>query len=138
MVDVSDAELTQAKQTWQQERAGRPVPASVRFDIGSERIIVEFTNGSAFLFPARAVEGLEKATSEQLSEVELLGETGLHWESLDVDYTIQGLMQGIFGSKAFIEAQRRGGQSRSDAKIAASRANGAKGGRPKKITDSAA
>lgn len=132
MVEISDAELSQAKQRWEMERAERPIPASVRFDAISERIIVEFTNGAAFMFPARSLQGLEEATAEQLSEVELLGETGLHWQSLDADYTISGLMNGVFGTKAFMEAQRRGGQSRSPAKIAASRANGAKGGRPKK------
>jgi hypothetical protein len=137
MVEVTDAELLEAKRRWEVERAGRPIPASVRFDAVSERVIVEFTNGASFLFPARAVEGLQDASPHQLTDVELLGETGLHWESLDVDYTIAGLMNGIFGTRAFMESRyrealRRGGQSRSEAKIAASRANGAKGGRPKK------
>ncbi|MBB3611686.1 DUF2442 domain-containing protein [Rhizobium sp. BK602] len=132
MVEVTDAELAQAKRRWEAERAERPIPASVRFDSSSERVVVEFTNGASFMFPARSLQGLEEATVAQLGEVELLGETGLHWESLDVDYTIAGLMNGIFGTKAFMDAQRRGGQSRSPAKIAASRANGAKGGRPKK------
>ncbi|MBW8444186.1 MAG: DUF2442 domain-containing protein [Arenimonas sp.] len=93
---------------------------------------MEFSNGAAFLFPARALEGLETATAAELAEVELMGETGLHWEGLDVDYSISGLMLGIFGSTAFMEAQRRGGQSRSPAKVAASRVNGAKGGRPRR------
>ena len=132
MVEISDQELAQAKQRWAEERTERPIPNAVRFDHSSERIIVDFTNGASFMFPARAVEGLELATPTQLAEVELLGETGLHWENLDVDYTIIGLMNGIFGSSSFMQAQRRGGQSRSPAKAAASRANGAKGGRPKK------
>lgn len=132
MVDVTDAELSAAKARWTEERAARPIPVAVRFDPGSERIVVDFENGATFLVPARALEGLESATVEHLAEVELLGETGLHWETLDVDYTIQGLMAGVFGSRAFIEAQRRGGRSRSPAKVAASRKNGAKGGRPKK------
>ena len=133
MVDVSDAELAAAKEHWQQERVERPIPVSVRFEAASARVIVDFTNGACFMFPARALEGLQDANMQQLAEVELLGETGLHWESLDVDYTISGLMNGIFGSRIFMEAQRKGGQSRSPAKAAASRANGAKGGRPRKI-----
>ena len=132
MVEVRDTELAAAKRRWDAERSERPIPQSVRFDAVSERIIVDFTNGASFMFPARALEGLEDATPTQLSEVELLGETGLHWESLDLDYTVVGLMNGIFGTRAFMEAQRRGGQSRSTAKIAASRANGTKGGRPRK------
>jgi hypothetical protein len=132
MVEVTDEELDQAKKLWDAERSERPIPSSVRFETLSERVIVEFTNGASFMFPARSLEGLDAATTRQLEEVELLGETGLHWEELDVDYTIAGLMSGIFGSKAFMDARRRGGQSRSEAKVAASRANGAKGGRPRK------
>lgn len=132
MADITDEELSRAKLNWQAERLERPTPSSVRFDVTSERIVVDFLNGASFIFPARSVEGLEKATTEELSDVVLLGETGLHWEALDVDYSIAGLMSGIFGSKSFMDARSRGGKSRSDAKIAASRANGAKGGRPKK------
>jgi hypothetical protein len=129
---VDELDLQSAKARWAEERAGRPVPVAARFDRETGRIVVDFDNGATFLVPAKALEGLEHATSDELAEVELLGETGLHWETLDVDYTIQGLMAGIFGSRAFLEAQRRGGQSRSPAKVAASRANGARGGRPKK------
>lgn len=132
MVDPSDAQLDAAKKRWEAERAERTAPAAVRFDPVSERVIVDFTNGASFLFPARSLEGLEQATAKELSEVQLLGETGLHWESLDVDYSIAGLMGGIFGSRLFMEAQRRGGQSKSPAKVSASRTNGLKGGRPRK------
>ncbi len=134
-IKITDAELAQAKQRWEAERAERPIPTLVRFDAASERIVLDFTNGASFIFPARALQGLEDATVAELGEVELLGETGLHWESLDADYTISGLMNGVFGTRSFMEAQRRGGQSRSPAKAAASRANGAKGGRPKKAGD---
>ncbi|WJR65489.1 DUF2442 domain-containing protein [Neorhizobium sp. CSC1952] len=135
MVEVTDTELAEAKRRWETERSQRPIPVSVRFDALSGRIVVEFANGAAFMVPARSLEGLTDATDEQLAEVELLGETGLHWESLDVDYSISGLMSGIFGSRTFMEAQRKGGQSRSSAKVAASRANGAKGGRPRKTAN---
>jgi hypothetical protein len=114
------------------ERNGAPVPASVRFDAVSGCIVVDFTNGATFMVPATSIQGLENASDAQLADVALLGETGLHWESLDVDFTIAGLMNGLFGTAKFMEAQRRGGQSRSEAKIKASRANGAKGGRPRK------
>ena len=128
-----DRHYREAMLKGQEERARLPIPASVRFDETSERIVVDFTNGAAFMVPVRAIQGLENASVQQLHDVELLGETGLHWESLDLDYTIAGLMRGIFGSAKFIDAQRRGGQSTSDAKIAAARNNGAKGGRPRKI-----
>ncbi|MDI6027313.1 DUF2442 domain-containing protein [Corticibacterium sp. UT-5YL-CI-8] len=127
-----DRDYRDATLRGESERANSPIPASVRFDEASGRIVVDFTNGAAFMVPAKSIQGLETATSAELAEVSLLGETGLHWESLDVDYTITGLMNGIFGTAKFMDAQRRGGRSRSEAKVAASRSNGAKGGRPKK------
>lgn len=129
---LEDRHYEEATRQGETERSRSPIPASVRFDEASGRIVVEFSNGAAFMVPARAIQGLENATFAQLAEVELLGETGLHWETLDVDFTVAGLMNGVFGTAKFMDAQRRGGQSRSAAKIEASRINGAKGGRPRK------
>jgi len=75
---------------------------------------------------------LEDAADDQLAEIEVLGAGyGLHWESLDVDLSIPGLLAGIFGTSAYMA--RRAGQATSPAKAAAARANGAKGGRPRKM-----
>lgn len=58
---------------------------------------------------------------------------GLHWESLDADLTVPGLLAGIFGSTAWMrELGRRGGSAASEAKARAARENGRKGGRPRK------
>lgn len=60
---------------------------------------------------------------------------GLHWEKLDADLSIVSLVVGIFGSHAWMrEIARRGGSASTPAKVAAARANGANGGRPKKST----
>jgi hypothetical protein len=40
-----------------------------------------------------------KATSEQLAEVELICDgTGLHWETLDEDFSIIGILEGRLGA----------------------------------------
>jgi hypothetical protein len=49
---------------------------------------------------------------------------------LDVDLSIPDLLAGVVGTKALMA--RQAGQSKSPAKAAAPRANGAKGGRPRK------
>ena len=92
-------------------------------------MIVELTNGCTFAFPPKLAQGLEAATEEQLSQVEILGTgTGLHWEALDADLSIPGLLAGLFGTKAYMAQQA--GRATSPAKAAAARANGTKGGRP--------
>ena len=135
-IEFDDRQYEAATRRGAEERTLGPVPVTVRFDPPTGRLVVEFTNGAALLVPARALQGLEDATDAELAQVELAGETGLHWEGRDVDFTIAGLMRGIFGSARFMAAQRKGGQSRSAAKTAASRANGAKGGRPRKTGSS--
>ena len=74
---------------------------------------------------------LETGTPDQFAEVEVIaGGYGLHWESLDADFTVPGLLNDIFGTAKWMAQQA--GQAKSPAKAAAARANGAKGGRPRK------
>lgn len=116
--------------------ANEPRAASARYDAATGRVIVELTNGCAFAFPARRVQGLESAHDDELAEVEVLGRgVGLHWERLDADVSVPGVLAGLFGTKAWMDRQRaaKAGSARSAAKAAAARRNGAKGGRPRKI-----
>jgi hypothetical protein len=58
----------------------------------------------------------------------------LHWPALDVDLHVLALVPGIFGIQAWMTRAlaRAAGQATSPAKAAAARANGAKGGHPRK------
>jgi hypothetical protein len=108
---------------------------TARYDRRTGRVHVELTNGCTFAFPARNAEGLERANDGELAQVEILGlGLGLHWEHLDVDLSVPGLLAGLFGTKAYMDRVRaaRAGAARSVAKAAAARRNGAKGGRPRK------
>lgn len=106
---------------------------SARFDKKSGRLIIELSNECTFTLPPRLIEGLAGADDDQLANVELLGEGyGLHWADLDVDITIGGLLAGVFGTRSHMA--RLAGQAKSEAKSAAARVNGVKGGRPRKNT----
>ena len=131
MVEPTAAELDAALAAGKAARATSPRASRARYDRRSGRIVVELTNGCAFAFPARAAQGLEAANEEQLSAVEVLGSGyGLHWPGLDLDLSVPGLMGGMFGTARWMA--QRAGQVTSPAKAAAARANGAKGGRPRK------
>ena len=131
MADVSDAEIAAARRRGRIASVREPRAKSARYDAASGRIVVDLTNGATFAFPTRLAEGLAGASGSQLSEVEVLGSGyGLHWESLDVDLSMPGLLAGVFGSGKWMAANA--GRAKSDAKAAAARANGAKGGRPRK------
>ena len=131
MADVSDAELDVAEERGQRLFASIPLARSARYDSRTGRIVVELTNGATFAFPTINVEGLKDATPSELAEVEIWGEGySLHWEALNEDYTVPGLLAGIFGTQKYMA--QLAGRATSPAKAAAARANGAKGGRPRK------
>jgi hypothetical protein len=134
MAELTDAEIDAALDRGKALRATEPRAAKARYDRAKGRLVLDLTNGCTFAFPARVAQGLEAATDDQLATVEILGNGyGLHWEALDMDISVPGLLAGIFGTSAYMA--RLAGQSKSPAKAAASRANGAKGGRPRKVVN---
>lgn len=127
----SDAQIDAATARGRERLASEPRAVAARYDAGADVIIVDLANGATFAFPPRLAQGLSDATPAQLAEVELLGAGfGLHWETLDADFTISGLLNGVFGTARWMAS--RAGRTRSPAKADAARANGAKGGRPRK------
>ena len=101
-----------------------PRAVAASYDAASGRVIVELTNGCTFAFPARALQGLGDARDEDLAGVEVLGAGhGLHWEALDADFTVPGLLMGLFGTRTWMaqEQARRAGAATSVAKAAAAR-----------------
>jgi hypothetical protein len=131
MADLTDADIDAAVERGRIARQTEPRAAAVRYDSKTSRIVIDLTNGCVFAFPPHLAQGLEQATDEELAAVEVLGAGyGLHWEALDVDLSVPGLLAGLFGTRAYMA--RKAGQATSPAKAAAARANGAKGGRPRK------
>ena len=131
MADLTDAEIDAAEERGRIAKQIEPRASAARYDGKNDRIIVDLTNGCTFAFPPRLAQGLEAATEEELTSVEILGAGyGLHWEALDADLSVPGLLSGLFGTRAHMA--RIAGRVTSPAKAAAARANGAKGGRPKK------
>lgn len=67
------------------------------YDRHSRHVVIELTNGCVFAFPSALVEALRTADADQISAVEILGQGyGLHWEALDLDLSVIGLMAGRF------------------------------------------
>jgi hypothetical protein len=96
--------------------------------------MIELTNGFVFGFPATSIPELANADPDTLAAVEVSpGGSGLHWEALDVDLSVSGLLLSSLGrSDQRRELARLAGRVSSPAKAEAARANGAKGGRPRK------
>ena len=122
------------------ERAGKlrhePLASEVEYKAGPglDLFVVKFTDGSRRAIPREDLQGLQSGTPEQLSRIEIVGGgTGLHWPDLDADIYVPALLRGIYGNKLWMaKIGQRGGSVRSAAKKRAARANGLKGGRPRR------
>lgn len=116
------------------EREPRVVSVEYRAGAGLDLLILKLSDGRREIIPREDLQGLENATREQVSHVEILGQgTGLRWPQLDVDHSVPGLLKHLYGTKRWMaEIGRTGGSATSAAKRRASRANGFKGGRPRK------
>ncbi len=136
-VVTTDAEIDRAlSRASALEGEPRVVSVEYRPGAGLDLLILKLGDGRREIIPREDLEGLANATREQVARVEILGHgTGLHWPELDVDHYVPGLLKHIYGTQRWMaEIGRSGGSARSAAKRKASRANGLKGGRPRRKT----
>lgn len=128
------AQIPAARAAEKRDRRGGLRATSARYDRKSSRVILETTKDYLFGFPVSAIPALAKATPKQLARIQLdPGGSGLHWEELDADLSVPGLFLSSLGRREKLtEFARAAGKTKSPAKAAASRKNGAKGGRPRK------
>lgn len=114
--------------------ATEPRAKSARYDRRAKRIVVELLNGATFLFPPELAQGLAGASPADLAKVQVTPSgAGLRWPSLDADFSLPGLMMGVFGSPAWMrELARKRERAKSKTGVAAIRANGSGNGRRRK------
>ena len=131
MVQLTDEEIIAAMKRGELEHSTEPRAVSVNYDRNSARFVVALASGAEVAIPADLLQGMKDASDADRSKVRLQGAGyGLHWPTLDLDFTVPGLLAEIFGTRSYMA--KRAGQARSKAKTAAARRNGRKGGRPRK------
>lgn len=111
------------------------IARSARYDAAKAELHVALANGASIAIPVHLIEGLRDAPSSARGDVRIEGiGYGLHWPDLDLDLSVPGLLSDVFGTRRWLDASRArtAGRTRSPAKSAAARSNGAKGGRPRK------
>ena len=147
--ELTDADLERIRLETLARDAAEPRAHAVRYDRKKDQVVVELKNGVVLAVPTRLLQGVAGADPQLIAKVETDARGyGLHWEELDADLSVSGLLSGCFGSGRWMnklradgelptaptaaEAGRKGGSASTPIKRTASRANGKLGGRPRK------
>ena len=112
-----------------------PRVLSANYDRKAGRVVIQLSSKLIVSFAPGDVEGLGDAKPSELNQIEISPSgLGIHFPAVDADLYVPALLNGILGSERWMTSRlgQLGGQSRSRAKKAASRANGRLGGRPRK------
>ena len=114
-------------------RRNQPLATSVRYD-ADRGVMIELNNDCLVCVPLRLLPELDGAAPKDLRRVEILGVgQAIAWPTLDQQFDVLQLLADAVGTKALMATLgQRGGRVKSKAKAAAARANGTKGGRPRK------
>jgi hypothetical protein len=127
------AQIEEATKRAEYEDRVEPRAVKAWYDRESKLVMFELKNGCVFGFPQSLGWGLENARPEQLAEVEVQsGGEGLGWDELDAHISVPGLLFYLLNVKEWYAKWM--GSAKSEAKAAAARENGKKGGRPRKST----
>ena len=130
-----EEEIRLANESAEQMRHEVPYIVKAHYDPKLRRVILSVSSGAWFAFRPEDAQGLEHATDAQLRKIEISpSKYSIYFPDLDADFWYPALMQGNFGSRKWMAARlgATGGASRSKAKVAAAKANGKLGGRPRK------
>lgn len=135
MEHLTDAQAEAAEARGRAALESEPRAVAARYSRKTGRVTVDLANGCAYVFPTDLVQDLSEASPDELARIEVDGVGfNLHWPKLDADIYVPALVAGVFGTKNWMSRAmaRQAGRKTSPAKAAAARANGAKGGRPRK------
>ncbi|GEM_PF-439020 len=119
---------------------GEPRAIAAEYVAGRGVLGVTLKAGTRVEIPIAVLSALRNVPDDIRRQVTVSsGGLVLRWDPVDVDYDIGGLLLAALWPKprAALRAMGRvggqlGGQARTEAKARAARANGAKGGRPRK------
>ena len=97
-----------AKKRGEDQLKREPLAVGVRYLRRSEQVVLELNNGSTFSIPAKSLQGVADAEHVARADIKILGPgTGLEWTTLDMHFSVAGLLAGRFGTKKWMERLQR-------------------------------
>jgi len=130
---ISDEELARIAQETIVRDATEPRVQQVHYNAVGGTLELQLRDGTMIRTEARSLSALAHATDGELADVKIVSNgAALHWNELDVQMTTPAFLSRVLGMRTIGEVARLAGSRSTPAKSAASRLNGARGGRPRK------
>jgi hypothetical protein len=107
MASLTDAQFDAANERGRIVYETEPHARAAHYDRATGQIVIELTNGAVYSLPARHLQGLADATDDQIANLDIGGGYGLHWDELDADFTVGGLLAGRFGNASHMAELRK-------------------------------
>ncbi len=99
-----DQMCADAKRRGESELRSQPLATNVRYDSKRGHVVIELNNGCTLTVPTQLLEGLRDAAPRALKQIKIMGPgLAIEWPKLDMQFTIQGLLAGVFGTKAWMK-----------------------------------
>jgi hypothetical protein len=88
---------------------GPPAPeaASVEYIRSLDVIVVKIDDGSRLVIQRELIQGLEDATPEELSHIEIISGEIIGWPDLDVHHHLERLMAGKYATERWKQARKQ-------------------------------
>ena len=128
-----DQMCREATQRGDENLRSKPLATTVRYDQPSGHVFIKLNNGCTLTVPTRLLQGLSEAVPRELKQVRIMGPgLAIEWPSLDMQFTVAGLLAGVFGTQAWMKKiGHRPRKATSTARVRPARANG-RGSQPGK------
>lgn len=82
-----------------------PIALSAEYNRDFDMIILLLDTGRRLLIPREEMQGLENATPEQLSQIEIHAGVDIAWPQLDVDHYLPHLLEGRYASERWKQSR---------------------------------
>jgi hypothetical protein len=129
---TTQAEMRRAARDAREREKTATKMRAARYDAHNDAIVVDLSTGASLIVPRPLIRGFADASPRSLSDLAINpGRESLWSETVDDGVLLEQLVEIAAGADFLkVLGGRISGRRRSPAKAAASRANGAKGGRP--------
>ncbi|MDQ2992868.1 MAG: DUF2442 domain-containing protein [Candidatus Eremiobacteraeota bacterium] len=107
---------------------------AAHYDVNGDVLVVKLSTGATLVVPRATIPGFAKVAPKALADIAINpGAESLWSDRVDDGVLLEQLLEIVVGADLLKTLGGRiSGRQRSDAKTAAARVNGAKGGRPRK------